>query len=96
MAEHALAATDLATKGRVLVVDDDASLAEMLTIVLRQDDAPAFTATLIGRRVGPATPARVLGYALSLLPHRARFLIQRHGVLLWLRGLPVVPRRAAR
>ena len=37
MAEHAGAATDLATKGRVLVVDDDASLAEMLTIVLRQE-----------------------------------------------------------
>jgi len=28
---------DLATKGRILVVDDDASLAEMLTIVLRQE-----------------------------------------------------------
>ncbi|CAM3911842.1 MtrAB system response regulator MtrA [Nocardioides marinus] len=28
---------DYATKGRVLVVDDDASLAEMLTIVLRQE-----------------------------------------------------------
>src|SRR3982751_3202189 len=37
MAEHAAPATDLATKGRVLVVDDDASLAEMLTIVLRQE-----------------------------------------------------------
>jgi two-component system response regulator MtrA len=31
------AATDLLPKGRVLVVDDDASLAEMLTIVLRQE-----------------------------------------------------------
>ena len=29
--------SDFATKGRVLVVDDDASLAEMLTIVLRQE-----------------------------------------------------------
>ena len=29
--------SDAATKGRVLVVDDDASLAEMLTIVLRQE-----------------------------------------------------------
>ena len=29
--------SDPATKGRVLVVDDDASLAEMLTIVLRQE-----------------------------------------------------------
>ena len=28
---------DLPVKGRVLVVDDDASLAEMLTIVLRQE-----------------------------------------------------------
>ena len=29
--------TDAATRGRILVVDDDASLAEMLTIVLRQE-----------------------------------------------------------
>ncbi|MCW2796942.1 MtrAB system response regulator MtrA [Nocardioides sp.] len=29
--------SDFATKGRILVVDDDASLAEMLTIVLRQE-----------------------------------------------------------
>jgi two-component system response regulator MtrA len=36
MAEPA-GTTDLAPKGRVLVVDDDASLAEMLTIVLRQE-----------------------------------------------------------
>jgi two-component system response regulator MtrA len=38
--------TDLVNKGRVLVVDDDASLAEMLTIVLRQE---GFDARLIGR-----------------------------------------------
>src|ERR671914_2066199 len=31
------ASSALATKGRVLVVDDDAALAEMLTIVLRQE-----------------------------------------------------------
>ena len=37
MAEHGGSRTDLATRGRVLVVDDDASLAEMLTIVLRQE-----------------------------------------------------------
>ncbi len=30
-------ANDVAAKGRILVVDDDASLAEMLTIVLRQE-----------------------------------------------------------
>jgi two-component system response regulator MtrA len=37
MAEQAGSFADHATKGRVLVVDDDASLAEMLTIVLRQE-----------------------------------------------------------
>lgn len=63
-----------------------------LAITLHQDGAPAFAATLTGRRVGPATRLRVLGYTLSLLPHRVRFLIQRHGVALWLRRLPVVPR----
>ncbi len=37
MAEQRGSGTDLTPKGRVLVVDDDASLAEMLTIVLRQE-----------------------------------------------------------
>ena len=63
-----------------------------VTIALRQDDEPAFTATLTGRRVGPATARRVLAYTLSLVPQRTRFLIQRHGIALWLRKLPVVPR----
>jgi uncharacterized protein len=63
-----------------------------LTVALEQDGKPAFTATLTGRRVGPARPALVLRHAFSLLPHRVRFLIQRHGVTLWLRRLPVVPR----
>ena len=34
---------DLATNGRVLVVDDDAALAEMLSIVLRQEGFDSFT-----------------------------------------------------
>ena len=63
-----------------------------LTIALRQDGDAAFTATLTGRRVGPATGRRLIGYALSLVPQRVRFLIQRHGIALWLRKLPVVPR----
>lgn len=67
-----------------------------LTVTLHQDGAPAFTATLVGRRRGPATRALLLGYAFSLLPHRVRFLIQRHGVALWLRGLRVVPREGVR
>ncbi len=37
MSEAAASQSEYATKGRVLVVDDDASLAEMLTIVLRQE-----------------------------------------------------------
>ncbi|TDV53718.1 DUF1365 domain-containing protein [Actinophytocola oryzae] len=64
-----------------------------LTVVLHQDGEPAFTATLTGRRVGVARPALVLREALFLLPQRVRFLIQRHGVTLWLRGLPVVRRQ---
>jgi len=38
-------ASDYSTKGRVLVVDDDASLAEMLTIVLRQEGFDARSVT---------------------------------------------------
>ena len=39
-------ANDLATNGRVLVVDDDAALAEMLSIVLRQE---GFDSHTVGR-----------------------------------------------
>ena len=38
--------SDQPTRGRVLVVDDDASLAEMLSIVLRQE---GFDSTICGR-----------------------------------------------
>src|SRR6187431_2307023 len=38
--------TDIGSKGRVLVVDDDASLAEMLMIVLRQE---GFEGRIVGR-----------------------------------------------
>ena len=39
-------ATDGAGRGRILVVDDDASLAEMLSIVLRQE---GFDSRIVGR-----------------------------------------------
>ncbi|MFC4855655.1 DUF1365 domain-containing protein [Actinophytocola glycyrrhizae] len=81
---------DVSGRYRMRLPSPDARLS--LTIALRQDDEPAFTATLTGRRVGPATAARLLGYTFSLVPQRVRFLIQRHGVALWLRRLPVVPR----
>lgn len=45
MAEQAGPAPDLVTQGRVLVVDDDASLAEMLSIVLRQEGFDARVVT---------------------------------------------------
>jgi two-component system, OmpR family, response regulator MtrA len=45
MAEQAGPASDLVTQGRVLVVDDDASLAEMLSIVLGQEGFDARVVT---------------------------------------------------
>jgi two-component system response regulator MtrA len=42
-------APDIATRGRIIVVDDDASLAEMLTIVLRQE---GFETQMFGRGDG--------------------------------------------
>lgn len=63
-----------------------------LTVTLHQDGDQVFTATLVGHRIGSARPSLVLRYAFSLLPHRVRFLVQRHGVALWLRRLSVVPR----
>jgi two-component system response regulator MtrA len=42
-------ATDVGARGRILVVDDDASLAEMLTIVLRQE---GFETQMFGRGDG--------------------------------------------
>lgn len=63
------------------------------TIVLRQGGEAVFSATF-GGAVRPATPARL---ARTLLTHpfmtqRVSLLIRVHGVYLWLRRLPVVPR----
>lgn len=52
MAEQAGPVADLVTQGRVLVVDDDASLAEMLTIVLRQEGFDARVVTRGDRALG--------------------------------------------
>lgn len=59
-----------------------------LSVVLCRDGRPVFTATLTGRARPGAGPLGQVGH-----PHRVRALIQLHGVVLWLRGLPVVPRR---
>ncbi|MHA6622646.1 DUF1365 domain-containing protein [Pseudonocardia sp. DLS-67] len=64
-----------------------------LAVTLHQHDAPAFTATVTGTR-RPATPAALLRMLLRhpLVTHRTTALIRRHGIALWLRRLPVVPR----
>lgn len=74
---------------RLAVPDERVALA----VTLRQDAAPALTATVIGAR-RPATPTSLLGLLLRrpLVTLRTSALIRRHGVALWLHRLPVVPR----
>jgi len=61
MTEPAVTAPD-AAKGRILVVDDDVSLAEMLSIVLRQE---GFDTELVGR--GDEAMGRFRAYAPDLV-----------------------------
>ncbi|QUH05119.1 DUF1365 domain-containing protein [Saccharopolyspora erythraea] len=58
------------------------------------DDRPLLTAVLAGRR-RPANRRERLRLALRrpLVPQRVSVLIRRHGIALWLRRIPVVPRR---
>ncbi|MET0188265.1 MAG: DUF1365 domain-containing protein [Pseudonocardia sediminis] len=64
-----------------------------VSITLRQNDSIALTATLAGCR-RPATTREVLRTVLRrpLVTQRTSALIRRHGIALWLRRLPVVPR----
>jgi uncharacterized protein len=64
-----------------------------LSIALRQDGRTALTATLVGSR-RPATPAALARTLLRVpfVTHRTSALIRVHGIVLWLRRLPVVPR----
>jgi DUF1365 family protein len=64
-----------------------------LTVALHRDGAPALSASLTGTRI-PATPAALTRLLLRrpLVTLRTSALIRRHGVALWLRRLPVVPR----
>ncbi|GAA4005302.1 DUF1365 domain-containing protein [Allokutzneria multivorans] len=57
-----------------------------ISISLRQNDEVVFVATLRGQRA--SAPKRVL-----MLSHRVFALIFRHGIALWLRRIPVVPRK---
>lgn len=64
-----------------------------ITMVLRQDGASPFTATLRGR-AHPATRARVLRTSLRrpFMPQWVSTLIRWQGIRLWLRRLPVTSR----
>ena len=64
-----------------------------VAVTLRQDGETAFVASLTGAR-RPATPAALARMLVRhpLMTQRVAALIRRHGVALWLRRLPVVPR----
>lgn len=64
------------------------------TVQLRQTGQPPFVATWCGQAV-PATRLNLIRLALRrpLEPLRTSARIRWHGSLLWLRGLPVQPRR---
>lgn len=64
-----------------------------VTIALRQGGSTPLTATLRGRR-RPATPAALVGLLLRrpFTTHRVSALIRTHGIGLWLRRIPIVPR----
>lgn len=64
-----------------------------IAITLRQHGDTALVATVVGdrRSATPAVLARML-LRHPLVPQRTSALIRRHGVALWLRRLPVVPR----
>jgi hypothetical protein len=74
---------------RMRVPRPDAKLS--ITVSLRQGDATPLTAVLRGTRV----PTRSLPKLLlrrPLLPQRIAALIRAHGIVLWLRRVPIVPR----
>jgi DUF1365 family protein len=64
-----------------------------ITVALLQRGDTTLSATLRGSR-RPATPAALVRLLLTrpLMPHRVSALIRRHGIALWLRRVPIVPR----
>ncbi|MGZ8719236.1 MAG: DUF1365 family protein, partial [Aeromicrobium sp.] len=63
------------------------------SVVLRQDGVAMFSATFRGNPQ-PATAKRLAKLLLKVpfLTHRVSLQIRIHGVWLWLRRLPVIPR----
>ena len=66
-----------------------------IAVALRQEGGTALTATVVGARRPATTAALVRMLARHPLVTRwTSVLIRRHGIALWLRRLPVVPRPA--
>ncbi len=67
------------------------------TVRLRQDDQVIFSAAFAGD-AQPATAARLVSVLVRrpFMTQRVSLLIRMHGIWLWLRRLPVVPRKAHR
>jgi uncharacterized protein len=63
-----------------------------LSVVLHRDGRPVFAASLTGRRHGAAGLRPMVRHVCTGATMRVRALIQRHGIVLWLRRLPVVSR----
>jgi DUF1365 family protein len=76
---------------RMRVPRPDAKLS--ITVSLRQGDATPLTAVLRGTR-SPVSSRSVLKMLLRrpLLPQRVSALIRAHGIILWLRRIPIIPR----
>lgn len=66
-------------------------------IQLRDEERPLLTAVMTGRR-RPASPARLalLAPVLPFVTRRVSALIRLHGIGLWLRRIPIVPRHPHR
>ncbi|CAL9404420.1 hypothetical protein SUDANB95_01520 [Actinosynnema sp. ALI-1.44] len=64
-----------------------------VTIALRQGGHTPFSATMKGHR-RPATPRELVRLLVRrpLVTHRVSGLIRRHGIALWARRVPIVPR----
>ncbi|GAA1403305.1 DUF1365 domain-containing protein [Pseudonocardia kongjuensis] len=64
-----------------------------VAVTLHQDGRPALAATLTGTR-RPATTREIVRSVLRrpLVTRRTSLLIRLHGIALWLRRLPIVPR----
>ncbi|MEV4887791.1 DUF1365 domain-containing protein [Nonomuraea sp. NPDC055795] len=64
-----------------------------IRISLVQEESPVLTAVLTGHRITSDTPGILRALLLRPpAPYWVTFLIRRHGIALWLRGLPRFPR----